>query len=351
MPEPSADSLDGKNIQRTFAFWQPTYAKHRIATFPVRADKKPAISHYQKVGLRGSQQLAFKFAAANAFAFMCGPRSRITVLDVDTTDERVLADALDRHGRTPVVVHTASSKWHAYYRHNGERRRIRPWPDLAIDLLGANGFVIAPPSQTESGCYQFTEGSLDDLDRLPIMCAVENDNRPPAMAQPDSASPLRGMRDHDGRNRALFLAIGPPAREIFAAGKSRDALFEIAVSHNREAREPMAVEELNKVVDSVWQMTCEGHNWIGQRERRERELSRFKDAPDAHYLLEYLRVTEGISAEFWIANGLADIFGWTRQRLANARDCLVELGYVEQARRPYQGHPAVFVWPGWTRPF
>jgi hypothetical protein len=277
---------------RTFGRWQPAYAEHRIATFPVRGDKVPAIRGYQKIGLRGSQQLALRFADADALGFMCGPRSRITVLDIDTSNETVLADALERHGRTPVVVRTASGKWHAYYRHNGERRRIRLWPDLAIDVLGARGFVIAPPSQTASGRYQFADGSLDDLDRLPIMSATATDNKPTATAPPDGPSPLRGLREHDGRNKTLFLAVGPPARDIFAAGGPRDALFELAVRHNREASEPMAVEEVSKVVDSVWQMTCEGHNWIGQRERRERELSCFKDDVDAHYLLEYLRVTE-----------------------------------------------------------
>ena len=335
---------------RTFGRWQPAYAEHRIATFPVRADKVPAIRGYQKIGLRGSQQLALRFADANALGFMCGPRSRITVLDIDTDNETVLADALKRHGRTPVVVRTASGKWHAYYRHNGERRRIRPWPDLAIDVLGARGFVIAPPSETTSGSYQFTDGSLDDLDRQPIMHAAENDDRLTATAQPDSASPLRGMREHDGRNKTLFLAIAPAARELFAAAESRQALFELAMRHKRKAREPMSVEEVNKVVDSVWQMTCEGHNWVGQRERRERELSCFKSDVDAHYLLEFLRVTEGAAAQFWIANGLAESFGWNRQRLANARQRLVELGYVQQIKRPWPGHPAVFVWPGWWSP-
>jgi hypothetical protein len=332
---------------RTFGRWQPVYAKHRIATFPVRADKVPAIRGYQKIGLRGSEQLALRFADADALGFMCGPRSKITVLDVDVADERVLADALDRHGRTPVVVRTASDKYHAYYRHNGERRRIRPWSDIAIDVLGARGFVIAPPSQTASGRYQFVDGSLDDLHRLPIMRAVENDDRPPATARPDSASPLRGMRDHDGRNKALFLTIAPAARVVFAAGESRDALFDLAMSHNREASDPMPVDEVSKIVDSVWQMTGEGRNWVGERGRREHELSTFTDAVDALYLLEFLRVTEGASSKFWIANGLADRFGWNRQRLASARQRLVELGYVQQTNRPWPGHPAVFVWPGW----
>jgi hypothetical protein len=350
--------------QRIFALWQPAYAARGIATFPVEVVtigsdliKKPMIRGYYSVGLRGSRVLAEKFADATLFGFMCGPRSKITVLDVDTTDERMLTDALDRHGRTPVLVRTASGKYHAHYRHNGERRRIRPFPGLPIDILGSGGFVIAPPSATAHGHYEFIGGSLDDLDHLPVMLQPQRPSDLSAAAGPPdddssaSASPLRGMRDHDGRNRALFLAIAPAARVMFAAGKSRDALFELAMSHNREASEPMAVDELSKIVDSVWRMTSEGRNWVGERGRRQHELSTFTDAADAFLLLEYLRVNEGVSAQFWIANGLADKFGWDRRRFTDARQRLVELGYVQQISKPWHGHPAVFVWPGWTPPF
>ena len=34
-------------------------------------------------------------------------------LDVDTTDETVLIDALDRHCHTPVVIRSGSGKFHA----------------------------------------------------------------------------------------------------------------------------------------------------------------------------------------------------------------------------------------------
>src|SRR5438132_7870503 len=65
-----------------FGTWQPCYAEHRVATFPVATEnKKPAIKGYQRVGLGGSARLAFKFTDADAFGFICGPRSRITVLD------------------------------------------------------------------------------------------------------------------------------------------------------------------------------------------------------------------------------------------------------------------------------
>jgi hypothetical protein len=112
-----------------FAEWQAAYAAHGIATFPVGENKRPAITNY---GLKGSAQLALRHPSAAGVGFMTSARNRITILDIDTTDERVFADALARHGETPVKVRTASGKWHAYYRHNGERRRIRRPGERAV---------------------------------------------------------------------------------------------------------------------------------------------------------------------------------------------------------------------------
>src|SRR5262249_35373258 len=164
----------GEKISHTragvFRTFQPQYSAHRIATFPVDMNKRPAVRGYPRIGLRASRELAGKFADAPALGFMCGERSRVTVLDIDTPDERVLANALSRHGPTAIVVRTASGKFHAWYRHNDERRRIRPWgDDLPIDLLGSGGFVIAPPSTTGRGSYEFIQGSLDEVTNLPRM--------------------------------------------------------------------------------------------------------------------------------------------------------------------------------------
>jgi hypothetical protein len=87
-----------------FSDWQPIYEAHDVPTFPVRVangDKKPAISGYLKVGLGTSRKLVSKFSGEDSFGFAL-KRARITILDVDTPDERVLADALDRHGPTPL---------------------------------------------------------------------------------------------------------------------------------------------------------------------------------------------------------------------------------------------------------
>jgi Bifunctional DNA primase/polymerase, N-terminal len=187
-----------------FAVYQPIYAKRGTATFPLRDNKVPTISNYQKIGLPASSQLALKhrFRSANDFGFMTSARTRITVLDVDTIDEHVLADAMIRHGSTPVVARTASGKFHAYYRHNGEHRKIRPFNDLPIDLLGNRGYVVASPSRLEKGAYSFLQGSLDDLDRIPAMRGLDSDmysraSQIPARPVPCQEAPpvAEGRRD------------------------------------------------------------------------------------------------------------------------------------------------------------
>src|SRR5262245_3123721 len=107
-----------------FKVFQPVYAAHGIATFPVQidAEKKPLVQGYAKVVLRGSAKLAEKFPVASALGYCAGPRSGITVLDVDSRDDKVLATALDRYGPAPLIIKTASGKFHVPYRHNGEKR-------------------------------------------------------------------------------------------------------------------------------------------------------------------------------------------------------------------------------------
>ena len=112
-------------LKGIFSAWQPRYAEQNVVTFPVGDDKKPAVKNWQRLGPKGSAQLANKFTDADAFGFPLGPRSGVTILDVDTRDERVLHDAQDRYGESNFIVETGGG-YHAYYRYGGERRHIRP---------------------------------------------------------------------------------------------------------------------------------------------------------------------------------------------------------------------------------
>jgi hypothetical protein len=268
-----------------FPRWQPEYAAHNIATFPVLIsadDKRPGVKHYKKVGLPGSAQLAMRFENDNAFGFMVGDRTRLTILDVDAPDEGVLARALERHGATPLIVRTASGKFHAYYRHNREHRLIRPWPDRPIDLLG-RGFVVAPPSTTEV---------LRNLD-LPKAGAKQG-----------------------ARNNQLWRHCRN-ANHV----DDFDALLDVARTFNDNCEPPMEENEVMTVAQSAWRITERGDNRFGKHGAwfPLDEVTRMIDNQDGFFLLAFLRANQGPDATFMCANGLADTFGWRRQRFAEAK--------------------------------
>jgi Bifunctional DNA primase/polymerase, N-terminal len=218
---------------------------------------------------------------------LTGRRSRITVLDIDSMDEKIAADAIGRHGQPAVVVRTASGKCHLLYRYNGERRRIRPWPDRPIDILGDNGFAIGAPSELAKGQYQIVHGCLDDLDRLVPMVGIE-----------------------------------PPETPVIVEAKS-DA--QPTIPHGRRNNE-------------LWRYCMRQAHLCADRV----ELVDMARAYNDH--LAFLKAHNGPWATFLCANGLTKDLGWDRHRLADARRRLIELGYVIQIRRATQGHPALFQW-------
>ena len=309
-----------------FSRAQPLYAEHGIATFPVTAEKKPAVGGYLHTGLKGSQALAAKFGKAPALGFATDDRNGITVLDVDTPDERVLLRALDRHGHTPLIARTGSGKFHAYYRYNGERRRIRPWPGREIDLLARGGMVIAPPSTVAKGSYAFIEGALDDVHRLP---ALRNLDLPTGAAQ-------------GARNTQLWRHCMKAAHHV----DTFDELLEVARTFNEDCLPPMEDTEVIATARSAWGYTERGQNRFGQHGAwfPKDDVNRLIDNPDAFLLLAFLRAHQGPDATFLCTNGLAEKFGWRRQRLADARRRLIELSYLMVLRQAGPQTPALFRW-------
>jgi hypothetical protein len=266
---------------------------------------------------------------------MCGRRSRITVLDVDTTDERILADALDRHGRTPIIARTASEKFHAYYRHNGERRWIRPRRDVPIDILGSKGYIVAPPSRVGSGQYQFVQGSLDDLDSLPVL-----HNLAQGLSAEAIATDFANMREGDGRNTALFRQMMREAKRVDDYAQ----LLDRAMTVNDSMEQPMEQQEVARIASNVRGYTERGQNRFGQHGAwfPLDEVEAFSADPDDFFLLGFLRAHNHPDSTFMVANGLAERFGWWRQRLAASRRRLIQSGYLKVVRQAGQQTPALY---------
>lgn len=268
-----------------FGQWQNAYATAGIATFPVR-DKRPAVKGYLSAGLKASALFATKFPEDDQFGFACR-RSGITVLDVDSPDERLLCDALSEFGSTPIIVRTGSGNHQAWYRNGGEGRHIRPDPSRPIDILG-DGFVVAPPSVGSIRCYEIICGSLSDIPRLPLMrAAVGTSCLIAPVALPDVTNTERIATGK--RNDALWRHCMDRAPSC----ASIDELMEAAVRSNATSfYEPLPDSEVLRVVASAWSKQISGDNWFGAGRRvvfhHDEIDTMLHNDPDAYILLTLL---------------------------------------------------------------
>jgi hypothetical protein len=313
----------------TFADWQPRYAEAGIATFPVRVDgssKKPAVKGYLRVGQPGSKQLLLRFGGFDAFGFGLGSRSKITVLDVDSNDEKVLAGALARHGTPPIIVRSGSGNFQAWFKHGGEGRRIRPFPGKPVDILGG-GYVVAPPSRGSVAPYTFIQGGLDDIERLPVMKA------PPAAPTVPAAALVTDLAGdevpHGIRNCSVWYAC----LQYAADGGDLDEMEAFAVRFNRNCVPQLELKELRFAVGSARKMTNEGRNWLklgnGGVTINHRAVDELADAnPYALALLSKLKRWHYAKTDFVLANAVAEKLGWTLPKFRLARDGLVKAGQI-----------------------
>ena len=322
-----------------FTRWQPRYAEHGIATFPVDETKRPRIRGWQKVGLKGSTELASKFIDANALGYVTGRRTNVTVLDIDTTDEKVAEDAIRRHGQPAIVTRTASGKCHLLYRYNGERRRIRPWPELPIDLLGDNGYALAAPSKIATGSYEIIHGHLDDLDRLKPMAGAPSE----AIKLPLPPK-WSGMRQGDGRNRALWERCMRTG-----AGRSFDGMLEIARNVNKSFKEPLMDAEVVKIAKSAWEYDAMGLNFF-LRPRIMLDHDIFDQLvalfPDAILLWVRLERYHGGNDRFALAKPMAESMSWSIPRWKAARSVLAQAGVIGCLHPGGRGpnDPPIYTW-------
>jgi hypothetical protein len=329
-----------------FAEWQPRYAAVGIATFPVGEAKKPKITGWQKVGLKGSAELATKFTDADALGYVTGRRSKVTVLDIDTTDETVAEDAIRRHGMPGIIKRTASGKLHLLYRYNGERRQIRPWPGLPIDILGDNGFALAAPSRLAKGAYEIIRGHLDDIGRLPVMVRPKEEALPTVIRE---GKPLAWteLRDGNYRNRALWercMRMAPQCAGF-------EQLFERAQRANQQFREPIMEQAvIEKTARSAWRYTEDGMNFfLRPRVMLDHEVfdTLRRSNPDALLLLMTLERHHGGNDTFIMARTMAtQTMGWTLRRWRIARGFLEQSGIIKcinpGGRGPHD--PPRYIW-------
>jgi hypothetical protein len=299
------------------------------------------------MGLRASASLAAReqFAGYDAFGFVPA-RGRITVLDIDTTDELILRAALSRHGETPVLIRTASGKYHAWYQHSGERRMIRPWgPELPIDVLGAGGYVVAPPSvYPGKGVYEFVSGSLDDVASLPRMRGLDDLKARPVPEQPEpaTASPRNAIREGE-RNKTVWRAC---MRHAVSCDNLQE-LCSFAMRLNAQCFPPLSDVEILQIAESAWRYTERGLNaFSGDAVVAIRKDDVNKLDPDSTWLLAHLNLNHWARECFVLPKSYAKAIGWSPQRLRKATKRIEAAKIIHRTARGgnHAGDCATYAW-------
>ncbi len=328
-----------------FASGALAYLKARIPVIPLGGDdgKKPLVQRPQLFGLPASRKLVDggRFNGANLGTW-CGLRSGLTVIDIDAPQDALVDFALSHFGPTPILVQTGSGKYHAYYQHNGERREIRVFGDeRPIDVLGAGGMVVLPPSvRPGGGEYRFLRGSIGDLAHLPV---IRRAALPAPSAAESSASPAVMV---GGRNNALFRAA---LREVRVLQDESALVARLIVLNSEMCDPPLPAAEVENVAANALRYERAGLN----RARRgptvfvTHDLHRaYADDPYLAVFLNALMLAHGARREPFaiVAKAMAggkDFPGWDWRRISKATKEAIKRGAIEMvapARGP--GHPA-----------
>jgi hypothetical protein len=309
----------------SFADIQAAYGARRVATYPLTADKVPAVRAYQCIGASYSAQLVSRFAEAMAAGFCAGARNGVTVVDIDSTDDRLVHEIQVRFGATPLQVITPSGGRHLYYRHSGEARRPRLLPD--VDILGA-GNVVCADSETAKGRYQIERGSLDDLPRLPSLAAA------PATSQ------RREKVQLGERNTELYRYLARHAVHC----DSLDALLDVARTWaDRRLAVPLPDTEIVKTATSAWRRRGERKLFMQHVVEGPKFAALVADV-EVWAVCSYLMVENGPAATFLIADDLGKARGWPRRLVPRVRRKLLNMEIVECVRPPRKGAAGLYRW-------
>ncbi len=338
-----------------------------LAVMPVggEAGKRPLLKYRNLQHRPGREfiekKLVPRFGAKN-IGILTGPLSGVVVVDCD--DPNAVSVMIERCGDTPLKISTPRGGVHLYYKWTSEGCANLRREGLAVDVKGAGGFVVAPPSIRPSGpytgkAYELLSGSWADLCRLPPVrpgSLPERSDRRASQRREDTgstsrnersaadkdaepeATPLRAVRQGQ-RNTTLFRSLLPHARHC----DDVDALRDVADRVNADFESPLPDDEVAKTVASVWRYQAEGRNWSGQSgttyimKTEFAHLMAHKRGPDAVALLLRLRLAHWNRATFIVAPkamAKAQVFpGWSHCRYRKARDALVELGFLQITQR------------------
>lgn len=318
-----------------------------IPVIPTHRDRPsvPMVKKPASLGIQAARNLAGRqrFEDANAGVW-CGARSGLTIIDIDDDSQVALDAAIERFGASRIIAQTPSGGWHLYYRHDGERRAIRPFGiECHLDILG-NGLAVVPPSSRlpttskRGGEYRLIHGDFSALERLKPIRAVD-------LPKP-TESPQTAAVGH--RNTVVFHYMLNAASK----GYDFDTLSNMALDFNADLADPLSRGEIEKTVRSACNYREQGRLYgiggVAGTVISSVELDAIGANADALLLLTKLRVVHGAKKKpFALAKATAASIGWSLPKFRKARSSLVELGLLAclHAGGEGQNDPPIYALP------
>ncbi|OGQ86254.1 MAG: hypothetical protein A2289_01925 [Deltaproteobacteria bacterium RIFOXYA12_FULL_58_15] len=185
-----------------------------------------------------------------------GTTGTFWVLDVDgAAGKASMAEAERRHGQLPVTVtsRTGNDGLHLFWRMPAKVPvRCRVAVLVGVDVRGAGGFVIAPPSMHVSGeRYVWVHGrgphEIAIAEAPPWLVALVNGSRMPT-AHTNWGEVFRAQVPHGERNHAVAKRAG----YLLALGVDHGAATELLIGWSRDhLRPPLLVGEIRRTVMSI----------------------------------------------------------------------------------------------------
>jgi Bifunctional DNA primase/polymerase, N-terminal len=312
-----------------------------LAGMPVGGNdgKQPLVASFTKwkrrPGLATICKWVDKYPDANV-GIVTGPLSGVSVVDIDSADPIVQRAIVERFGDTPLKTRTPSGGLHLWYRHNGEASADLS-PDVPVQVKAVGGFVVVPPSVRPAGQYarrpyEFMEGTVADLARLPGLKTGSIDRVSFIATNP---SRLRAVKE-GWRNNGLFRHLKDHAPHC----DDWDALVDVGMTFGQLDCDPILPgAEIIKTVNSVWKLKEEGRLWAKGIEPRVVVLETIINilGADALQLLLKLQLSHFDRRQFAVAPkamAAAQVIpGWSHQRYRAARAELLEKGCLKLAHK------------------
>jgi DNA-binding XRE family transcriptional regulator len=312
--------------------------------------KKPLVTSFTKwkrrPGLSAIKKWIIKYPGTNV-GVVTGPLSGVCVVDIDSAVPLVQQQMVERFGNTPLKTQTPRGGCHLWYRHNGEASADFS-PHISVQVKSAGGFVVVPPSLRPSGphagcSYEFVEGTLEDLARLPPLRPGSIDRATVTATNP---ARLRAVKE-GWRNNSLFRHLKDHAPYC----DDREALLDVGMTFGQHDCDPaLPSAEIIKTVNSVWQMKEEGRLWAKGAEPRVVVPATAIDTlgADALKLLLKLQLSNFDRRQFaLVPKAMAEaktIPGWSHHKYRAAREELLHAVYLKMVHKggSRPGDPSLF---------